>query len=154
MTAFILAAVLAAGPVTLHLEWGGDLVSTAQDVVVTPQDAAGSVVGTPAATESSLAICRCNGDPSKPECSCRGSCACQSIAKPALTIISPASWDCAYCPGFRAQDWSAFNATEERRDGLRAYPCAEWIDKRGVIRRLFGAYTPDQVLWSYRRTME
>lgn len=72
--------------------------------------------------------------------------------KPALTIISPASWECVHCPGYVAQDWSQFNATKERRDGLPSYPCAEWTDKRGVIRRLYGAYTPSQVMWSWERT--
>lgn len=73
--------------------------------------------------------------------------------KPSITIVSPATWDCQYCPGHRAQDWSDFNVTFEQRDGLPSYPCTEWTDNRGVIRRLYGKRTPSQVMWSYRETM-
>lgn len=69
-----------------------------------------------------------------------------------VTILSPATWDCPHCPGHRNQDWSGFDATFEKRDGLRAYPCTEWIDSRGVKRQLFGRYTPDQVRWSMEQT--
>lgn len=72
--------------------------------------------------------------------------------RPALKIISPATWECVYCPRYMGQDWSQFNATKERRDGLPSYPCAEWTDKRGVTRRLYGAYTPSQVKWSMDQT--
>jgi hypothetical protein len=73
--------------------------------------------------------------------------------KPAIRIISPATWDCTHCPGMLAQDWSGFDMQPDRRDGLPGYPCTEWTDKRGVIRRLYGKYTPGQVAWSYRETM-
>jgi hypothetical protein len=76
------------------------------------------------------------------------------VHKPAITIVSPATWDCQYCPGYRNQDWSAFNVTFEKRDGLAYYPATEWTDKRGVTQRLSGTYKPDKVMWSYKKTME
>ena len=71
---------------------------------------------------------------------------------PELKIVSPATWDCPHCPAMRNQDWSGFAVTFEKRDGLSAYPCAEWVDSRGVTRRLYGKYSPDQVRWSMRQT--
>ena len=73
-----------------------------------------------------------------------------------ITIISPATWDCPVCPGHRNQDWSAagFDMTPVNMDGLPRYPCTEWTDSRGVIRRLYGKRTPAQVRWSYDRTMQ
>lgn len=72
--------------------------------------------------------------------------------RPKIRIISPATWDCGYCPGHRNQDWSAFDATFEKRDGLPSYPATEWVDARGVTRRLYGQRTPNQVRWSWERT--
>lgn len=73
-------------------------------------------------------------------------------ARPKISIISPATWDCPSCPAHRDQDWSDFDVTFKARDGLRAYPCTEWTDPRGVVRRLYGHYTPAQVRWSWERT--
>lgn len=73
---------------------------------------------------------------------------------PHVTIISPATWDCPHCPGHRDQDWNSagIKVTFEKRDGLAAYPCTEWVDSRGVTRRLWGRWTPQQVRWSWERT--
>lgn len=72
--------------------------------------------------------------------------------KPKLRITSPATWDCPHCPGHRDQDWSGFEVEFVKRDGLPRYPCTEWTDSRGVIRRLYGKRTPAQVRWSWERT--
>lgn len=72
--------------------------------------------------------------------------------KPKIRILSPATWDCGHCPGHQNQDWSGFDVTFEKRDGLPSYPATEWVDARGVTRRLYGQRTPAQVLWSWKAT--
>lgn len=89
-------------------------------------------------------------------------------SKPKLTIILPKTWvdaetglqrpyrdgDCVFCGPHKQQDWSQFEVTHEQRDNVDAYPCTEWTDKRGVIRRLYGLRKPSAVMWSYRETMK
>lgn len=72
--------------------------------------------------------------------------------KPKITIVCPATWECVHCPGHREQDWSGFEVTFVKDDRRAKFPCTEWTDSRGVVRRLYGKYTPKQVMWSYRKS--
>lgn len=70
--------------------------------------------------------------------------------KPSITIAL-ADFYCPPCEAVKAMNWTAFNVTWQT-GGASSYPQISWQDSRGVKRVLTGAYRPDQVMWSYRRT--
>jgi hypothetical protein len=141
------------------VHWG----STGNEVFFTPLSEVvgmippGSVVETSPGSTATEPSCDC--DP----CTC-ANCACGAVsaAKPSITIVVPKTWDgrpyrdgdCIYCGPHVKQDWSDFDMQVVHRDGYDAYPCTEWRDKNGTLRRLRGRYSPALVRWSFDRTMQ
>lgn len=152
---------VAADPVTISLEWGGDLTSTSPLAAEVSQDANAGSGGTASETAAPgpVSVCQCGCGKVGCTCSSPGAAvappteaAAAPSSKPKVTLVSPATWDCTHCPTHRNQDWSDFEVTHEKRDGLSSYPCTEWTDKRGVVRRLYGLRKPSQVMWSWKAT--
>lgn len=76
--------------------------------------------------------------------------------RPVLIVYSPATWHCPWCDVYLQRNWSTtpFRIEHKHQDGFPSYPRTEWVGKDGKTHVLQRAYSPEQVEWSWNKTME